>query len=98
MAVANFTIKWGTRPCVFHIGNNEIENGFWHMWHEYKSGILSGKVFGIVEDERGSINHVDCDNITFLDAEEKFAEYDWDLARKKSTDRFREYGRRYGIE
>ena len=95
MAVANFTIKWDTRPCVFHYGDFEIENGFWHMWYEPKNGAFAGKLLGIVEDELGVINKVECDNIVFLDAEEKFAEYDWDLAKKRTRERHEEYERKY---
>lgn len=91
MAIANFTIRWGTRPCVFHHGDHEIENGFWHMWYEPKNGF----VVGIVEDERGEVNKVKCDNIIFLDAIEKFDEYDWEFAKKKTFDRRREYEREY---
>lgn len=96
MAIANFTIRWDTRPCIFHYGNHEIENGFWHMWYEPKIGIVAGKVYGLVENECGTINKIDCDNITFLDAEEKFDGYDWELAKKRTADRCREYLRKYG--
>jgi len=93
MAFANFKIKWETRPCAFHHGDCKIENGFWHMWYEPKSGI----VVGIVEDERGEVNEVKCDNIIFLDVEEKFAEYDWLFAKSKAFDKIREHQKECGF-
>lgn len=95
MAKLGFNIEWITRPCVFHYGDYEIQNGFWHMWHQPQSGGLAGKLVGIVEDERGAINKVKCDNILFLDSEEKFKEYDWALAKERSKIRHKEYERKY---
>ena len=101
MAKLGFNIEWITRPCMFHQGDCECQNGFWHMWHEEKETIGSigrSHVVGIVEDERGSVNKVECDNIICLDSVEKFAEYDWELAKKRSLDMRREYERKYWHE
>ena len=89
MASAIFSIKWETRPCLFHHGDFKTEKGFWHMWHVPESGINRGNVVGIVEDDAGSICCVKSGNIVFLDYEEKFKNYDWELMAARRAEAYK---------